>query len=214
MNKKERLSLIAILLMTLFSFSGLLILFDENIMNFASITLIIGIVFYFVTRQPEEKDAMSLKAIPQLLKDWKTILLVLMPIVSSIICNVIARLFLPEFIEHLSERTDFLSFDKILFLVVELAIAAFGEEIAWRGFYLNQLCKKIPLIPALLISAILFSICHFSMGSIVVILYDLLFIVIDAVLYGLVYKKTNNIIVSTISHFLANLFSVFTILLI
>ena len=72
MNKKERLSLIAILLMTLFSFSGLLILFDENIMNFASITLIIGIVFYFVTRQPEEKDAMSLKAIPQLLKDWKT----------------------------------------------------------------------------------------------------------------------------------------------
>lgn len=214
MNKKERLSLIAILLMTLFSFSGLLILFDENIMNFASITLIIGIVFYFVTRQPEEKDAMSLKAIPQLLKDWKTILLVLMPIVSSIICNVIARLFLPEFIEHLSERTDFLSFDKILFLVVELAIAAFGEEIAWRGFYLNQLCKKIPLIPALLISAILFSICHFSMGSIAVILYDLLFIVIDAVLFGLVYKKTNNIIVSTISHFLANLFSVFTILLI
>lgn len=214
MNKKERLSLIAILLMTLFSFSGLLILFDENIMNFASITLIIGIVFYFVTRQPEEKDAMSLKAIPQLLKDWKNILLVLMPIASSIICNVIARLFLPEFIEHLSERTDFLTFDKILFLVVELVVAAFGEEIAWRGFYLNQLCKKIPLIPSLLISAILFSICHFSMGSIVVVLYDLLFIVIDAVLYGIVYKKTNNIIVSTISHFLANLFSVFTILLI
>ncbi|MDE6625412.1 MAG: CPBP family intramembrane metalloprotease [Lachnospiraceae bacterium] len=214
MNKKGRLSCIAILLMTLFSFSGLLILFDENIMNFASITLIIGIVFYFVTRQPEEKDAMSLKAIPQLLKDWKNILLVLMPIASSIICNVIARLFLPEFIEHLSERTDFLSFDKILFWVVELVIAALGEEIAWRGFYLNQLCKKIPLIPALLISAILFSICHFSMGSIAVVLYDLLFIVIDAVLFGFVYKRTNNIIVSTISHFLANLFSVFTILLI
>lgn len=214
MNKKERLSFIAILLMTVFSFSGLLILFNDNIMNFASITLLIGIVFYFITREPEEKAGMSLKTIPQLLKDWKTILLILLPIAADIICNAIARLFLPEFIEHLSERTDFLSFDKILFLLVELVIAALGEEIAWRGFFLNRISKKIQLIPALLISAILFSLCHFSMGSIVVVLYDLLFITIDAVLYGLVYKRTNNIIVSTISHLLSNLFSVFIMLVI
>ena len=214
MDKKERLSLIAIIIMIVFSFSGLLRLFNENIVNLASVTLIIGIVFYFITRKPEEKDAMSLKKIPQLLKDWKTILLVLTPLIADTICNVIARSFLPEFIEHLSERTDFLSFDKIIFLLVELVVAALGEEIAWRGFFLNQLSKKTPLIPALLISAILFSICHFSMGSMVVILYDLLFIVINAVLYGLVYKRTNNIIISTISHLLSNIFSVVIMLLI
>lgn len=214
MNKKERLSYVALLLMTVFSFSGLLILFNENIINFASITLLVGIVFYFITEEPEEKEAMSLKKVPQLLKDKKTILLILLPIIADIICTAGARVFLPEFIEHLLERTDFLSFDKFLLLLAELIIAALGEEIAWRGFFLKQLSKKIPLIPALLISAILFSICHFSMGSIVVILYDLIFIVINAVFYGLVYKRTNNIIVSTIAHFISNLFSVVIVLFI
>jgi len=104
--------------------------------------------------------------------------------------------------------TDFLSFDKIIILLAELFIAAWGEEIAWRGFFQNKLSKKLLLIPSLLITAIFFSLCHFFGGSIIVVLYDLLFIVINAVLYGLVYSRTNNIIVSTISHFLSNLFSI------
>lgn len=213
MNKSKKISLIAIVFMTIFSFAGFLKLFNENIVNLSSITLLIGIVAYFITKEPEEKDAMSLKTIPGLFKDWKVILLVLTPIISALICYVSAKLFVPEFLEHLAGRTDFLSFDKIAIMVVELIVAALGEEIAWRGFFLNQLSKKISFVPSLLISACLFAICHISAGSVVVVIYDLLFIVIDAILYGLVYKKTNNIIVSTISHFSANLFSVLIILL-
>lgn len=208
MTKKDKISLAAILLMAVFSFSGFLKLFNAEIMSFASVTLIIGIACYFITREPEEKDAMSLKAIPGFLKDWKTVILILSPIIADMICNVVAGAFVPEFTEHLSERTDFLSFDKIIILLAELFIAAWGEEIAWRGFFQNKLSKKLPLIPSLLITAILFSLCHFSGGSIVVVLYDLLFIVINAVLYGLVYSRTNNILVSTMSHFLSNLFSI------
>lgn len=213
MKKTKKLSLIAIVFMTIFSFSGFLKLFNENITNLSSVTLLIGIVAYFITREPEDKDTMSLKSIPGLFKDWKVILLVLTPIASAAVCNVSAKLFVPEFLEHLAERTDFLSFDKIVIMIVELIIAAFGEEIAWRGFFLNQLSKKISFVPSLLISACLFALCHLTAGNIVVVVFDLSFIVIDAILYGLVYKKTNNIIVSTISHFLANLFSVLIIIL-
>lgn len=213
MNKK-RLALVAVILMIVFSFSGLLVLFGDNNVNLTSITLVIGIVFYFVTREPEEKEAMSLKAVPKVLKDWKTDLLILIPIMMNIICYAFAKAFVPEFLEHLSERTNFLSTDQIIVLIAELIVAALGEEIAWRGFFLTKLSKRLPFVPALLITATLFSLCHFSVGSFVVVLYDLIFIVVNAVFYGIVYKRSNSIIVSTISHLLANLVGIFGLFLV
>lgn len=204
MNKK-RLTFIAMILMIVFSFSGFFLLLGDKNVNLASVTLIVGIVFYFITREPEENNAMSLKAVPRALKDWKTDLCILIPVVMNVICYALAKLFVPEFLEHLSERTDFLTSGMIIILIAELLIAALGEEIAWRGFFLNKLSKRLPFLPALLITAILFSLCHFNIGNVVVVLYDLLFIVVNAVFYGLVYKRSNSIIVSTISHFLANL---------
>lgn len=211
---KNKLSLIAMLLMIVFSFSGLLVLFGNDSVNLSSITLIIGIIFYFITREPEEKETMSLKAVPKLLKDWKTDLLILMPVVMNVICYASAKMWIPEFLEHLSERTDFLSFEQIIVLVAELMIAALGEEIAWRGFFLKNLSKRLPFVSALLITAVLFSLCHFSIGSFVVVLYDLFFIVVNAAFYGIVYKRSNNIIVSTISHLLANVVGVIGLILI
>ena len=213
MNKK-RIALVAVILMIVFSFSGLLVLFGDNNVNLTSITLVIGIVFYFVTREPEEKEAMSLKAVPKVLKDWKTDLLILIPIMMNIICYAFAKAFVPEFLEHLSERTNFLSTGQIIVLVAELIVAALGEEIAWRGFFLTKLSKRLPFVPALLITATLFSLCHFSVGSFVVVLYDLIFIVVNAVFYGIVYKRSNSIIVSTISHLLANLVGIFGLFLV
>ena len=213
MNKK-RLALVAVILMIVFTFSGLLVLFGDNSVNLTSITLIVGIVFYFVTREPEEKEAMSLKAVPKVLKDWKTDLLILIPIMMNIICYAFAKAFVPEFLEHLSERTNFLSTGQIIVLIAELIVAALGEEIAWRGFFLTKLSKRFPFIPALLITATLFSLCHFSVGSFVAVLYDLIFIAVNAVFYGIIYKRSNSIIVSTISHLLANLVGIFGLFLV
>ena len=217
MDKKtdrSRLSRTALVLMTVFSFSGLAVLFTEKFPNLASVTLIIGIVFYFVARDPEEKTGMSLKAAAQCLKDWKTDVLLLMPLLMVALDYGMAKLLLPAYLEHLMERIDFLSFSAVLLLLVELVVAALGEEIAWRGFFLNKLSKSFPFPLALLASACLFSMCHFTVDSPVVVLYDLLFIVIDAVFYGFLYKRTNNVLVCTLSHFLANLFGVFALLLV
>lgn len=215
MNKIKKLSLISLLLMTVFSFSGFFkIKINGEPVNLASVTLLIGIIVYFITREPEDKDAMSIKAIPQLLKDKKTIVLVFMSMIMDVICFTLAKFLLPEFLEHLSERTDFLAFDKFLILLAELIIAALGEEIAWRGFYQKQLSKMLPFGFAILITSVLFALCHLSSGSTIVVLYDLLFVVIDSVFYGLVFKRTNNIIISTLSHFIANLLGVLVLLLV
>ena len=210
---KKKSTTIAMSLMAIFSLSGILVLLGDDYAKLAPVTLIIGIVFYFVTRGAEEKNGMSLKEVPKHLKDWKTDVLILMPLAMNVICYAVAKIALPEFLEHLSDRIDFLSFGSILFLLAELMIAALGEEIAWRGFFQNKLSKFVPFPLALLITAILFSICHFSADSFIVVLYDLLFIIVNAVFYGLVYKKTSNILVCTMSHFLANVFGVFGLLL-
>lgn len=57
--------------------------------------------------------------------------------------------------------------------------------------------NKLSLITMLLMTV--FSFCHFSVGSFAVVMYHLFFIVVNAVFYGIVYKRSNNIIVSILS---------------
>ena len=218
MRNIKKIPLVAMLLMAIFSVASLfnLSLGEKNI-SLASFTLIVGIPMYFIAWRTEKtegcSDVLDIKAIPNALKDKNVIFLLLMPIVMNAICNIIAKLVIPEFIQHLITRTDFLTMSKILLLLIELVIAALGEEIAWRAFFQNQLTKAIPFVPSLIISSALFAICHCTQGEMAVVLYDLLFVFINALFYGMLFKKTNNAFVSALAHFLANLFGIVFILL-
>ena len=134
-----------------------------------------------------------------------------MPIVSAFLSTFLAKYICPEYANHIAERTSFVP-SEVLMLIPTLLIAALGEEIAMRGFMQNKLTKYISFVPALIITSILFAMCHVSQGSIAVVLYDLVFIFIDSIFYGLIFKRTNNVCVSTISHFIANLLSVLVFL--
>lgn len=215
MKKTSKLVMIPLILMTLFSVMSLIkIEVGGERLNIASLTIIIGIVAFFVTgKTNDDKDeGLNFKTILSLLKNKGTIILIFMPILMNFICKVIAKLFVPEFIEHLKERTGFLAFNMMPVLIVELIIAALGEEIAWRAFFQKQTSKIVPFLPSLIISSALFSICHFNQGNAIVVIYDLVFIFINAIIYGIIFKKTDNAFISTIAHFLANLFGVVSIM--
>ncbi|MBN3555795.1 CPBP family intramembrane metalloprotease [Fictibacillus nanhaiensis] len=96
-------------------------------------------------------------------------------------------------------------------LVLQLAVLALGEEIAWRAFFQNQLSKYIPIIPTIILTSIIFSLGHFAVGNAVVVSYDIFFIFINSVIYGVIFYKTNNAWISAISHFIANVFSIILI---
>ncbi len=204
MNKSKKIIIISLICMTIVSILSIL-----KIKNLSSITIVLGIVMYFVAKKNNESEnLLSFKGIPKALKSIKVIILILMPTVANIICSALANAYLPEFNEHLVSRIDFLSIDKLIILIIELLIAALGEEIAWRGFYQNQSTKYLKFVPSLIITSVLFGLCHISDGSMIVVLYDLAFIAINSIFYGLVFKKTNNVYVCTISHFLANVVSI------
>lgn len=208
MKRTNKLIIIFSVLMVIFALTSLFkIEVEGKELDLASITLIIGIVAFFVTRKENDdiSEGLNFKTAFGMLKDKKTAILVLMPMIMNIVCFLTAKLLVPDFIIHLKSRTGFLSFNMIPVLIIELIIAALGEEIAWRAFFQKQVSKIFPFVPSLIISSALFSICHFNSGSIIVVVYDLLFIFINAIFYGMVFQKTDNACVSTIAHFLANL---------
>ncbi len=207
MQNIRKVSLIAIILMASLSFSNLLGL------KIAGLAVVVGVILFFVhkasEKQPFEGSGLDIGAIRINFKDKSIWFWMALPIIMDAVAIGISKLLLPEYIDHVLARTEaFVSFDKVLILIIQLAFLALGEEIAWRAFFQKQLNKALPIIPTLLISSSLFAIGHFSQGNAVILLYDVLFVFINSVLYGIIFHKTNNAWMSAISHFAANLFSI------
>jgi membrane protease YdiL (CAAX protease family) len=207
MQNIKKISLIAIILMAILSFSNLLGL------KIAGLAVVVGVILFFVhkasEKQPFEGSGLDIGAIRINFKDKSIWFWIALPIIMDAVAIAISKLLLPEYLEHVLARTEaFVSFDKVLILIIQLAFLALGEEIAWRAFFQKQLNKALPIIPTLLISSLLFAIGHFNQGNAVIVLYDALFVFINSVLYGVIFHKTNNAWISAISHFAANLFSI------
>lgn len=140
--------------------------------------------------------------------------LIAAPVVLGILSIFLSKIILPEFYEHVIERiTPILSLNKALILIpLQLLVLAFGEEITFRAFLQTKFSNIINPVWAIIVTSVIFALAHFSMGSPLVIIYDLIFIFFDSLLYGLLYHKTQNIYACTISHFLANLAAIYILL--
>ncbi len=186
----------------------------------AGATVPIGVLFFFinkaVNKQSYEQSGLDFKSIGRCFKARPSVWVwVLLPLVMNAVCVAISLIALPEFLAHVVSRTgETVSFSNILLMVLQLVIFALGEEIAWRAFFQNELQKALPVIPALLITSLLFSTAHIASGETVVVIYDIFFVFINSILYGVVFYKTKNACISAISHFAANLFSIIILLII
>lgn len=207
MSEIKSICLVAMIMMTIASLS--------NLWGFsiAGISIIVGIAFFFINKvlgkNAPSDNVLNVKAIGANLKDKSIWFWIALPLTINIGCFILAILFLPEFIEHIHDRTEVMvSLDNLLLLALQLAVLALGEEIAWRGFFQKQLSKWLPIIPTLILTSLFFSLGHFTGGNIVVVIYDIFFIFINSILYGVIFHKTSNAWISAISHFIANFFIV------
>lgn len=207
MKSIKRMPLIAMIIMVIISFSNLLGF------NIAGISVLIGVTFFFINKALEkqsfEDSGLNIRAVGANLKDKKIWIWIMLPLIMDAVSIGISKLFLPEYIEHVLARTEaFVTFDNALLLIFQLIVLALGEEIAWRAFFQNQLNKTLPITPVLLITSVLFALGHLAEGSAIIVIYDIFFIFINSILYGIVFHKSKNAWISAISHFTANLFSV------
>lgn len=124
---------------------------------------------------------------------------------SGVTAVLLSKLIMPDFYIHVLECTKpILVFDKLPALIIQLLILAFTEEVVFRGFLQAQIITRIRPAYAITITSFFFSIAHYSSGAISIVLYDLFFIFVDSILYGIIFEKKKSVYACWSSHFLAN----------
>ena len=216
MKKNNKTVIIFLIVMILLSFTNLLnIKIDGEVLKLSGISVIVGIIAYFVTRKTNKNkdEGLNIKTIFNDFKDHpKAIIYSILPFVTCILSTVIANKFLPEFNEHLNNRASFAISNDFIKTILMMAVLTLGEEIAWRGFFQKQTTKIIKFVPSLVLTSLLFALGHYSAGSFAVVAYDLLFVFIDSSIFGLIFKETDNAWCSWIPHFLADILGVLLII--
>ena len=216
MKKSNKIVIVFLIVMILLSFASLLnFKIDGEVLKLSGISVIVGVIAYFVTRKTNEtkNEGFNIKTIFKDFKNHpKAILFAILPFVTCLLSTVIANKFIPEFNEHVNNRASFAISDNLMITILTMAVLTLGEEIAWRGFFQKQTTRIIRFVPSIILTSLLFALGHFSTGSFVVVAYDLLFVFIDSTIFSLIFKETDNAWCSWIPHFLADILGVLLII--
>ena len=182
--------------------------------NIAGYSVFVGIAFFFIieaaAKTPNAESGLRLNTIVEDMKKPGVIVWMLLPGVSGIVTLVVGNLiFSGEFVAHVMGRTDsILSFDKTALLIGQVIIAAFGEEIAYRGFFFGKSLKIFPIWISAVVSSIVFAAGHIATGNIGIVAYDIAGVFIDSLIFSVIYYKSGNCVISTFSHILGNTISI------
>ena len=204
-NKTFYITMMGIALMAILSLTKI-----KPETSIAGASVIAGILFFFVVDNMDKKlqieSGLRFKTFFSDMKKQWVISLVLLTVATAIVSVVIGDIiFNGTYSAHVIGRTDtMLSYNKIPILTIQIVIAALVEEIAWRGFFLGKAIKFFPFWVCAFMSALLFAIAHISIGNFGLVFYDVFTIFIDSIIYAIIYKKTGNCLISTVSHILCN----------
>ena len=176
----------------------------------AGYSVFVGLAFFFITeavaKTPRAESGLRFNTVLADLKKPGVIIWTLLPIASAVVsCAAGNLIFGDEFSAHILERAgSVLSFDKIALLIIQVVIAAFGEEIAYRGFFLGKGMKMCPFWLCAAVSSAVFAAGHIAAGNVGVVLFDVAGVFVDSLIFSVIYRRTDNCVVSTLAHILGN----------
>lgn len=175
----------------------------------AGYSVFVGIAFFFLAEAAEKPkpDESGLRFSTLWADIRKTgAILWLFPIVSAVLTLIVGNLLFDRaFVDHVVGRTSaILSFDRIPLLIGQVIVAALGEEIAFRGFLVGKAMKRFPFWLCAAVSSAVFAAGHIATGKAGLVAYDIATIFVDGMFYAMVYRKSGNCLMSTISHILCN----------
>lgn len=189
-------------------------------LELASISVWIGLASFFIVEgiagESKKQSGLRFSTMGKELRAgsvWAMIgLLALIQIVSVVVGNIV---FGHAFIDYDMGRTfDVLNSESISRLLALVPISAWGEEIAWRGFFLGKKSEKIPFWIWAVFSSVLFAIGHVSQHALPIVLYGTGFNFLCSLILCRLFQKTNNCMISTIGHILGNYAEIVFILMV
>lgn len=180
------------------------------------LAIIVAIPYLLIEKKINKKSwediGLNLRSLPGDFKKYWW--LIVLPVISGVVAVGLSKMIVPEFYQHVLERTQpMLLFDKVFLLIIQLIVLAFVEELVFRAFMQANISTLLKPAYAIAITSFFFSIGHYSSGAVFVVLYDLVFIFIDSLLYGMIFQKTKNVYCCAFSHFIANVVGVFILLI-
>jgi len=183
--------------------------------DFRILFAILPTAYFFIERHKRRRTwaeiGFKVRAIP---RDISTnlFLILLVSVFIQFIVVWIAKTWIPAFIDHVIARTP-ISLDQTAKYIPVLIVGALWEEINFRALYQERLSWFIPQPIAIFIVSVLFGIGHWAKGDPVLVMVDVLLVIVDSILYGIIFARSKNIFVTWIAHFLANLFAIGFVLL-
>jgi uncharacterized protein len=111
---------------------------------------------------------------------------------------------LPEYSQHVIGRLPLDISTLSISVIIALLISTLGEEIIYRGLFQNRISAFLPVSAAIALSSLIFGLMHYSPGPTLVVLVDVSLVIVDSVIYGIIFARSRNIFVSWAAHFLAD----------
>jgi membrane protease YdiL (CAAX protease family) len=177
---------------------------------------IVPIVYFFVEGKLRKRSGYEVGFRPNEFiqgakKNWLYIFLVVM--VSQILFLLIAKIWSPDVVSHLRERTPINLQEFNTNLLFSLLVLPLGEEIAFRGVIQERFTWVMNKPLAIILTSLLFALMHFAPGKPNLVIFDLSGVFVDSIIFGIIYAKTKNLLVSWFAHSLADIVGVLLMML-
>ncbi len=138
----------------------------------------------------------------ELKRFWWLVLLVGVFIQAAVVFA--AKAWMPQFLAHILARLPFSTGIGWGPVIISLLLATFVEELVYRGLFQKRFGLFMPLNAAILLVSLIFSLLHWAAGPLSVIFVDVFLVFIDSVLYGIIFARSENLLIAWLAHFLAD----------
>ena len=177
---------------------------------------IAGLACFFiiegVEKTPDSESGLSFKRFFSDLKKPGVIPLILLMLILTPAQMLLSKaVFGKAYVDHVLGRVSAPGLDQLPLLLFTQIVTVLGEEIEFRAFFVGKGMKHFPFWPIAIAGAVLFAAAHYTAGAAGIVAWDLGGIMIDAILYAILYRKTGNCLISFIPHFLNNMIGFFLV---
>jgi membrane protease YdiL (CAAX protease family) len=137
---------------------------------------------------------------------------VLVGLISQPAVSLLTKFFYPEFLEHVKARLPFGDGMGWALILLLMAITLVLEELTYRALIQGRLTPYLGAPLAIVIASILFGFAHYAPGSFWIVFLDVGMIIVDSVLFGIIFKRSGNLVVTWLAHFIGNVLGLLVIL--
>jgi membrane protease YdiL (CAAX protease family) len=171
------------------------------------IVSILPILYFLIERRARRRSwadcGLDPRAIPGGLRgSWGLMLAVAIGI--PLVVTWLSRTFWPAYAAQVLGRLPFDLAQPARFVPLIL-IATFLEEVSFRALFQEHLAWFLPLPAAIGVVAVAFGLVHVSRGRPEVVATDVALVVLDGVIYGVIFARSRNVFVAWIAHAAADL---------